>query len=63
MDTETTGGYAFPTTSHDKGMTLRDYLASSAMSGLLAGAEVTVEPSEIARQAYLVADAMIKHRK
>ena len=49
---EKTGGYA-------KDMTLRDYLASKAMEGLLASTRTT-DARIIAIDAYSMADAMLK---
>lgn len=70
-----TGGPAFPSTFHngwgepEKGMTLRDYFAAKAMQAVITDwlntgdifqdAEI---PEVIARDCYLVADAMIKER-
>jgi hypothetical protein len=62
-----TGGPAFPTPAHNlenDGMTLRDYFAAKAMQGLLA---CPIQPQSdedmYARDAYKVADAMLKARK
>ena len=48
-----------------EGMTLRDYFAAKAMSGLLERVKthVLVEPERIAFDAYVVADAMLKARE
>lgn len=62
-----TGGPAFPT-SFDKnypneivgGMTLRDYFAAKALTGCLPGSRV--DPSEYAKLAYRMADAMLAAR-
>ena len=74
------GGPAFPrnildhghgvTTTHESGMTLRDYFAAKAMQGLLASgwcAEARelapgVGEQDVAKDAYLMADAMLKAR-
>jgi len=67
---ENTGGPAFPSTADNeygypaKGMTLRDYFAAKAMQGMLA---CPVQPQSgadmYARDAYFVADAMLKARE
>jgi hypothetical protein len=73
-----TGGPAFPrnilehghgvTTTHESGMTLRDYFAGQvaigAMSEYWNGDRMT-DPTfaDIAKQAYGIADAMLKERK
>lgn len=63
-----TGRPAFPTTQyvngispsgHDVGMTLRDYFAAKAMQALAQGNYFDAT----ARQAYLMADAMLKARE
>jgi len=68
--TEIYGGkMAFPihNTGHgapfDEGMTLRDYFAANAMTGLLT-AEIVGEYSNehVAEIAFRIADAMMKHR-
>ena len=78
MSEKESGGYAFPLAdscaeyartnrSDANGMSLRDYFAAKAMQGYLASIPETVEPVEfsvqIARDAYLIADAMIEARK
>jgi len=70
-----TGGPAFPrnildhghgvTTTHESGMTLRDYFAAKAMQGILAHAytrHIRVEDL-YACDAYVIADAMLKTRE
>ncbi|MXF49646.1 hypothetical protein GR294_24450 [Raoultella sp. Lac2] len=76
-----TGGQAFPRQQWDydgqnnvlqyqeEGMTLRDYFAAKALSGLLANyPESNCHPvaagnaDEVAKQAYMLADAMLKAR-
>ena len=51
----------------EKGMTLRDYFANSAMKGLLACnakyGGVTNNREALSRDAYLTADAMLKQRE
>lgn len=60
------GGYAFPSTNVQKGMTLRDWFAGQIISGLCADptnhALFTTE-SEAAESAYTIADAMIAARE
>jgi hypothetical protein len=73
MNNTNTGGPAFPAQWFDKqtddiafaqGMTLRDYFAAKAMQGMLA---CPVQPQSgadmYARDAYFVADAMLKARE
>lgn len=67
------GGPAFPNvppdsqySDWDKGMTLRDYFAATALQGLLGNSEFHVEseiPNAIATYAYQAADAMLKARE
>jgi hypothetical protein len=69
MSNTNTGGPAFPShgsmgeVAHE-GMTLRDYFAAKAMQGMLA---CPVQPQSgadlYARDAYFVADAMLKARE
>ena len=49
----------------EQGMTLRDYFAAKAMTGLFASGhyEGLVDPHEISATAYQVADAMMKARE
>ena len=65
---------AFPSTFHngwgepEKGMTLRDYFASAAMQGILAGSGeedgfVRYDADALAEQVYVMADAMLEARK
>lgn len=70
--TDRTGGAAFPvpaTELHgtDTGMTLRDYFAAKAMQGILANPaqldNVNDKSAEwVSRDAYQMADAMLKAR-
>jgi hypothetical protein len=58
---------AFPTVMLDKpegGMTLRDYFAAKAMQPINSQAidYAKAEASDMARKAYMIADAMIKAR-
>ena len=59
----TNGGQAFPCDHRPNwmhpGMTLRDYFAAKAMQGLI---EKFSFPSDLARNAYEIADAMLKAR-
>lgn len=65
MSTINNDGPAFPTQSQN-GMTLRDYFAASSVTGLLANP--AADPCEqvhfdnIARDAYRMADAMLRAR-
>jgi hypothetical protein len=67
---EKTGGPAFPCSepnSEQHGMSLRDYFAAAALTGLLAdsrGASVSGEALavKLGEAAYLAADAMLKER-
>jgi hypothetical protein len=56
-----TGGPAFPRTQwpNETGMTLRDYFAAKAMQALVQGNYFDVT----AKQAYMMADAMLKARE
>ena len=63
-----TGGPAFPTPAHNlnnDGMTLRDYFAAALVtSGTVFKSDVSVDtPELVAKQAYELADAMIKERR
>ncbi len=51
--------------SPSQGMTLRDYFAAKAMTGLFASGhyEGLVDPHEISATAFQVADAMMKARE
>ena len=68
--TKETGGPAFPvpaelcqdlTVEEQRGMTLRDYFAAKAMQALLT--RKPMSGAEQAREAYIVADAMLEARK
>ena len=61
MSYEKTGGPAFPVKQgyYEHGMTLRDYFAAQALTGLITGA---VFDERIARLAYQMADAMLAAR-
>ena len=72
MSNTNTGGPAFPV-SHDMalvaglknayGMTLRDYFAAKAMEGfLVCDVKYASDADMIARDAYVMADAMLKAR-
>ena len=65
--TTNTGGPAFPVGEEAlirnlQGMTLRDYFAAKAMQGLLAGT-TTSDGLVIVKDAYAIADAMLKARE
>ena len=65
MSNTNTGGPAFPTHLNlTQGMTLRDYFAAKAMTGLLT-AEIVGKYSKehVAEIAYRIADAMLKARE
>ena len=65
-----TSGLAFPTPRYERGdmyslgMTLRDYFAAKAMQAQLARTVWGVDdaPRDMAEEAYLYADAMLKAR-
>lgn len=66
--THNTGGPAFPGLHpsqecrfNDPGMTLRDYFAAKAMQGFCACGCTNTQ--DIAKAAYIVADAMLKARE
>lgn len=62
------GGPAFPDPQEDwcgeKGMSLRDYFANSALNGMLANQHPyqASDESMFARDSYVLADAMLKER-
>lgn len=63
-----TGGPAFPAKDSDgywaEGMTLRDYFAAKAMQGICTNSALGNWSAKIiAREAYEIADAMLKARK
>lgn len=64
MNRDKAGGNAFPNEDY-YGMTLRDYFAANALQGLLApfGQQDINSFEELASDAYLAADAMIKQRE
>lgn len=60
------GGSAFPVSNvHNPiGMSLRDYFAGFAMQGLIvADAQWTLNPKDLATMAYERADAMLRERQ
>jgi hypothetical protein len=63
MSNTNTGGPAFPTATlaqkTEGGMTLRDYFAAKAMQGLT---QKYSHEGDISRNAYKIADAMLKAR-
>ena len=63
MSTINDGGPAFPRHAYDghDGMTLRDWFASQALVGLVGRAE-TNDGLAIAKDAYVIADAMLAAR-
>jgi|LakMenEpi03Aug12_release.lakeMendotaPanAssembly.Ray.scaffolds.fasta_scaffold476796_2 hypothetical protein len=58
-DIKNNGGTAL-STFH--GMTLRDYFAAKAMQAYMSDPNMTWSDSEIAREAYVMADAMLEAR-
>ena len=69
MADKNTGGPAFPiqdaySMSTEQGMTLRDYFAAKAMRPINSQAidYAKAEASDMARKAYMIADAMLKAR-
>ena len=64
MSNTNTGGPAFPSWKEDGffayGMTLRDYFAAKAMQGLT---QKYSHESDVSRNAYKIADAMLKARE
>lgn len=53
-----------PSYGKDRGMTLRDYFAAKAMQGFVcADTDFNLPPDVIARDAYDLADAMLKARQ
>lgn len=55
------GGYAFPSTLQTRGMSLRDYFAGAALTGLLAkGLDDGCGARTAATEAYGYADAMLR---
>ena len=70
MTERNTGGPAFPAmhfdlTDNEHGMTLRDYFAAQALTGICANSGNTALKSaeQFAQAAYNVADAMLEARK
>lgn len=73
MSDKNTGGPAFPAFEHHAGygqmmavggMTLRDYFAAKYLEGYMANPELFFpEREDAAREAYLMADAMLKARQ
>lgn len=47
----------------NEGMTLRDYFAGQALSGIISLQDCTCTPAEYALEAYIQAEAMIEARK
>jgi hypothetical protein len=64
MSTINDGGFAFPMPDRyggANGMTLREYYAGQALAGLLASTK-TSDGLTIAKDAYILADAMLRAR-
>ena len=71
ITTTNTGGPAFPTDSegqigpatyHFEGMTLRDYFAAAALTGIVASPDCASSNEQIAKGAFTIADCMIAER-
>lgn len=67
MSTTFSGGHALPKGKDaHRGMSLRDYMAGQALSGITADTSVkvanTADANSIAKMCYLIADAMIAER-
>lgn len=73
MNDKETGGSAFPVTGlsglpndqfiyPDGGMTLRDYFAGKAISGIVSGGTQGDSIQSLANLAYMISDAMIAER-
>jgi hypothetical protein len=65
MPSQDTGGYAFPNDfkyPENKGMSLRDWFAGQALTGVLATSH-RESPALLARWSYEIADAMLKERQ
>ena len=68
-----TGGPAFPrnildhghgvTTTHESGMTLRDYFAAKAMQAEFMGGVAQYDFGVTAKRAYIMADTMLEARE
>ncbi len=59
---------AFPTINQEYnyhgGMSLRDYFASAALTSLIVtNSEVKLPPEDVAKCAFIMADAMLRERK
>ena len=62
------GGPAYPTMYHDNGMSLRDWFAGQALPVLISAYTFSqvnnyVDHSEVIKEAYKIADAMIAARE
>ena len=73
MSAQGNGGQAFPCshqnmmtgfpTEEMSGMTLRDYFAAQALTGMLADSNVQGSPKTFAERSYALADAMLEARQ
>ncbi|HDR2317094.1 TPA: hypothetical protein QCH60_002897 [Enterobacter asburiae] len=71
MSKKNDGGYAFPMEATDatacrdcnQGMTLRDYFAAKAMQGIISSECNYGAFSDLASDAYSIADAMLRARE
>lgn len=57
------GGFAYPSTAYDKGMTLRDAMAIGVVAGVIQATPNSVSLNQIAEIAYDMADAMLQARE
>lgn len=75
MSAQNDGGPAFPTGEKldpqdgrvqqymVPGMSLRDYFAAKAMQAIFDGSRLPASASDVAKQAYQIADAMLRARE
>ncbi|MDZ7892364.1 MAG: hypothetical protein U5L73_11480 [Rhodoferax sp.] len=69
MSAQDNSGPAFPTLEEHgfnqgmPGMSLRDYFAAQALTGMLADPNLKAMPDEFARRSYALADAMLEARQ
>lgn len=67
MNKENNGGPAFPEPVMDfsqyRGMTLRDYFAAKFMQGICANPDKLYDDEPLAKEAYEMADAMLRARE
>lgn len=67
MSKKNNGGPAFPEPVMDfsqyRGMTLRDYFAAKFMQGVCANPDKLYDDEPLAKEAYAMADAMLRARE